>query len=150
VISGEFDGAADHARRLRGLAAQIVDLRPFWPIVGQMVRGWFGEQFATEGAWGGQAWAPLAPATVAARGSAHPILVETSALKRAATAPHLDAGADYAEFTIEDPKAEWHQWGTPRMPARPVVPPTIPAIAQHQLQIEADRYFSTVARRWGF
>lgn len=152
LIRGEFD-TADAERRLRGLAAQVVDLRPFWPIVRRLVRGWFRSHFESEGLWGGDYWQPLSVDYWSWKESVRPgrpILVFDGKLRRAVFAPHMDAGPDYADFTVRDPKAEWHQFGTPRMPARSVVPPRLPAIAQHELQIEADRYFSTLSRTWGF
>ena len=56
----------------------------------------------------GQAWAPLAPATVAKRGSATPILQVSGAL---AGSIQSESGPDFARVTTADVKAPTHQFG---------------------------------------
>jgi len=42
----------------------LADLTPFWESEADpLVRGWFRQMFETEGAAGGERWAPLSPAT---------------------------------------------------------------------------------------
>src|SRR5579859_2304683 len=56
---------------LEGAAARSLDLRPVWAdVVEPTVTEFFEEQFATEGRAGGTPWAPLTPATLAAKARA--------------------------------------------------------------------------------
>jgi phage gpG-like protein len=68
----------------------------------------------------GRAWKPLAPATVRKRGSARPILIHTGAMIGTATV--RPAGKSGLTITVAIPYSGYHQTGTSRMPARPVVP----------------------------
>lgn len=148
VVHGEVD-PGDVGRRLQGFAAQLLDLRPFWPTAARLGREWLKEQFATEGAFGGDPWAPLAASTVAQRGSAHPILDDTGALKGAASRPVRHATPLTLELEVVDPKIHFHQHGTRKMPRRPVVPDVIPGHALAELQREFDQYVDGVIERWG-
>lgn len=148
MIGAEFD-AGDLPHRLQGFAAQLLDLRPFWPVAARLGREWFREQFDSEGAWGGDPWEELAPSTVAQRGSAHPILDDTGAMKRAASYARRVATPQTLELHVDDPKVHWHQDGTRKMPRRPVVPDRIPDSAQAELGAEFDAYVDGVLDRWG-
>ena len=85
--------------------------------------------FATSTAPNGQAWLPLAPATIARKGH-DTILVETTAMRESlrlgAGDNVLDVGTtggghSYLSFGTSDWKAGFHQFGTSRIPARPFV-----------------------------
>jgi hypothetical protein len=49
------------------------------------------------------------------------ILVATGDMKRAASAPRACVTPTSLTLTIDDPKLQYHQDGTDRMPARPLV-----------------------------
>ncbi len=113
---------------------------------------WMGEQFATEGAWGGEPWAPLSPGYALAKAGRFPgrgILYATGQLRRAASSPQRQATADSLTLRIVDFKAGWHQDGTTRMPARPIIPSSLPITARIQLDRAADDHVDDLTRRPG-
>jgi len=57
IVTG--DEAAE--RQLRTFELLLSDLRPFWPIVARLFRGWMKAQFDSEGSFAGRPWAPLSP-----------------------------------------------------------------------------------------
>lgn len=144
-----FDAAE---RNLRGFAATMLDLRPFWPLVVPLFIQWMGQQFDTEGDWGGEPWAPLAESTIAekaAHGGGTSILIDTGAMRRAAGQPQRVATPSSLTLTIVDPKIGYHQDGTDRMPARPVIPAELPVTAEAELEAAAEAYIADMARRFG-
>jgi phage virion morphogenesis protein len=70
----------------------------------------------------GEAWARLAPSTIEQREEQGYwpglILQRTGDMADSIVA---DAGADFASLAIDQPYAFWHQVGTERMPARPIL-----------------------------
>ena len=142
----------DLGRRLRGFAAQLVNLRPFWPIAARIGRGWIKQQLDSEGSWGGDPWEPLSPAYAAWKAvhyPGRPILWAERKLRAAALAPERVATADTLELRINDPKARWHQRGTRKMPARPIIPPRLPADALDELRDAFDQWVGDLIDRWG-
>ena len=113
ALSNFQDSLEDNSE---ALAAVADDLR-------QMVAG----QFATEGAAAGTPWAPLAPSTLRkSRGLRSGMLDLTGALKGSLTelgAPGHTETTDGQQllFGSELPYANFHQVGTRRMPARPLI-----------------------------
>ncbi len=117
--------------RLNKVLATGITVRDWRPVYPE-VAGWFyrleRERFASEG---GGFWPQLAPSTVKKRGSAHPILDVTGALRRSLTehgAPGsvYEAQTDSLELGSALKVGKWnlaglHQSGTKRMPARPPV-----------------------------
>lgn len=145
-------GFDDLDKRLRGFAATMVDLRPFWPVVVPVFIRWMREQFQTEGAWGGQKWASLSPDYAAAKAVLYPgrgILIAEGDMRRAASSPSRTATPSSLTLEISDPKIEFHQDGTPNMPARPVVPFILPAEAIREVQSLADAYVAESLSRFG-
>jgi hypothetical protein len=137
--------------RIRRLAVFLSDLRPFWPLLVPTVTGWWRRQFDTEGEFGGARWAPLSPGYAARKAIVHPgtgILVATGAMKRAASSPRRTATPTSLTLTIDDPKAEYHQDGTARMPARPLVfGDPLPTGARAELDRIAEEYVTDLLRR---
>lgn len=137
-------GDDEVARQLRRFELLISDLRPFWPLVVPLFIGWIRRQFETEGAFFGRRWLPLSPEYALFKHRVRPgkgILVFDGDLRRAASAPKRFATARSLTLVVDDPKAEWHQEGTPRMPARPlIVDGPLPVMAQGELQAAAERY----------
>lgn len=118
--------------------------RSLYPVLRQVADDFLEmerEQFRSEGARAA-IWKPLSAATVRQRGTAHPILNETSALRdsltiegarnavRVITATSLLAGTD-------DPKATYHQTGTRNMVERRVI---------DVLPSDRDRWADMIAR----
>lgn len=137
-------------RKIQALLLAITDWRPFWPIAMRTVRHWMKEQFESQGAWGGEAWAALSPdylAWKAVNYPGKPLLVQTGALKRAALAPHFVGAPTLLTITVSDPKAIYHQHGTGSMPARKIIPTEWPAFAERELVHAADLYLEEAVRR---
>lgn len=110
-----------------------------------------GEQFGSSGGWGGEQWAPLSESTIlqkAQHGGGSSILIDTGQLRQAASRPTRLATPSSLTLTIEDRTIEWHQEGTDRMPARPVIPDALPVSAEVELELAADRYVAEMAARF--
>lgn len=143
--------ADDAERRLRALALGLSDLRNFWPLVVPIATGWWKQQFDSEGRYGSGGWSPLAPSTVLYKslaGLRPQILQATGAMKQAASRPSRQASARSLTLTIDDPKIGFHQTGTSRMPARPVILETLPFAAERELQDAADSYVRDLLDRF--
>lgn len=146
----------DAARRLRGLATELLDLRPFWRIGSLIAKGWIADQFSSQGSFSGDPWAPLSPDYASAKAEARPgrsLLVYDGFLRShvdGRRGPRAEATADTLTLHIDDPKAVFHQEGTSKMPARPLIPTNIPALEQRQLREAAEEYVASVVRKWGF
>ncbi len=114
-------------RSLDSLQASLEDESCALRTIGDDLREMIAQQFATEGAAGGTPWAPLAPSTLRKkRDSRSGILDVTGAL----LASLVDAGAaGHVEesdgqqliFGTALPYALFHQTGTRRLPARPII-----------------------------
>lgn len=142
--------SADAERDLQRLALFLSDLRSLWPKVVPLFVGWMRQQFETEGAFGGAPWAPLAFSTTqrkAGLGLRPQILQATGAMKDAASRPSRRVTARSLTLTITDPKLQYHQSGTPNMPARPLVFETLPIGAQRELEGAATEYVEDLLRR---
>lgn len=130
----------------------MIDLRPFWPIVVPMFIRWMREQFESEGAWGNDPWAPLTDDYAAYKATRFPgqsILIATGAMRGAASRPHRIATPQSLTLTITDPKIEFHQGGTDKMVARPVIPAALPASALVELGQAANAYVRENLVRFG-
>lgn len=104
------------------IAARLADMGPAYALVYDEFLDIERKRFSSEG----PGWQQLKTSTVAKRGSAHPILHDTGELEDSLT----DAGHTNAVFEPEidsvfmgtsDPVAIFHQEGTDKMVARPVV-----------------------------
>jgi phage gpG-like protein len=89
-------------------------------------REMIAQQFATEGRAEGTPWAELAPSTLRRRRARTSILYETGALLRSLTEPgaagHVEELEGYSlTLGSQLPYAGYHQSGTRRMPARPII-----------------------------
>jgi phage gpG-like protein len=130
-ITFQIDGLPEIRRRLASWGASIQTLEPAWQDVGDALTADFMLNMIGEGGvFARKMWPQLAPSTVADRlrkgyGGAHPILQRTGALALSLlrggpgnvfqTTPNsLVVGTNIAY-------AGFHQRGTSKMPARPVV-----------------------------
>jgi len=104
--------------------------------IANAIHGFFEKRFATEGAYGGEKWAPLSGRTMAWRAehnrSAMPILQFTrelwgSLVKRSSPLGYRIADDDSLVRGTSVRHAEKHQLGTGRVPQRQIVPDEMPA-----------------------
>lgn len=119
------DGVPQLVRGFQRFAEDVKDVRPAWPAVLNTLRQLEGQQFASEGAEGGTAWAPLSPKYAAWKARKFPgrrVLVLTGDLRESLT---YETGYSIADmqplslvFGTAVPYAIFHQRGTSRMPAR--------------------------------
>lgn len=154
----EIDGAAELEKRLAMFEATIRDLRSFWPSVVPLFIKWMRQQFETEGAFMGTPWAPLTARYAAWKGVHYPgkgLLYAEGDLRRGASLPQRDAGPTHLTLSIGWPKAgenldpDWHQSGTSKMVARPLLAEHLPPEAQDDLERAATDYVTDNARRFG-
>lgn len=130
----------------------MLDLRPFWPLVVPAFIRWMGQQFESEGGWGGESWAALSPAYAAWKATHYPgksILYAEGDMRKAASKPQREATPNTLTLTIVDPKIEFHQGGTDKMPARPVIPDSLPFAADNELTDLANLYVRENLVRFG-
>jgi hypothetical protein len=142
--------AEDAERQIRFLALGLSDLRSFWPKVVPLFISWMREQFDSQGGFGGQGWAPLAFSTVqrkAALGLRPQILQATGAMKGAASRPSRSVTSRSLTLTIDSPYAGFHQEGTSKMPARPLIFEDLPGPAERDLEEAAEDYVQDLLRR---
>lgn len=147
----DFD-PGDYERKLRQFELFLSDLRSLWPMVVPLAIEWFGRQFQTEGAFGGQAWAPLSASTLAYKAKRFPgrgILYASGSLRQAASRPRRDVGPRHLTLTIESEHGGYHQTGTRKMPARKIVPDRLPMSAQRDLDRAAEEYLDDLVGRLG-
>ena len=151
-IRVDTSGFEEAERALRGFTATMLDLRPFWPLLVPIFIRWMRTQFESEGAWGGHKWAPLTPAYAAWKAQHKPgrsILVADGDMKAAASRPSRQVAPHYMILSIVDPKIEYHQDGTPRMVARPVLPEHLPPQADDDISDAANNYVRENLKRFG-
>jgi len=149
-ITIRLTGDDELDRKLRQLELFLNDLRPFWPLLLPVFIGWMRVQFETEGGWGGHTWAPLSPTYAAWKATRYPgrtILIREGVLRRAASEPRREATPRTLTLWIDDPKVAYHQDGTERMPARPLIPERLPAGARRDVEETATEYANELIRR---
>lgn len=147
-----IEGDDAFERKVKQLGLFFDDLRTFWPLLVPVFIGWMGAQFATEGGWGGQAWAPLSPQYALWKSTHYPgrtILIRDGVLRRAASEPRREATPRTLTLWIDDDVAAYHQEGTDRMPARPLIPDHLPQSAIRDVDDAAHEYVSTLVRNLG-
>jgi hypothetical protein len=165
MIGARLVGGEAEQRRIRALSLAVSDLRRFWPMLVPVVSNWWKRQFETSGAFGGRPWAPLTEPYgdyKATKAPGKPLLVYSSGLKRAAARPIRTQSPRTLILTIDDSDyghgpdkvkrsiVSFHQEGTPRMVARPIVfGDPLPAEAQGELQAVAESYLTDFLRRLG-
>jgi len=127
------DGVQVTTRAFRTLDENLRDFRPVWPEIHMYFLRGAVEQFESLGARGGQRWQPLSERYAKWKEKKYPgkpILVRTERLKRSLSlgGSEPDQVKDFqplsATFGTRVPYARYHQRGTKRMPARPVLQPT--------------------------
>jgi phage gpG-like protein len=113
-------------RALADFQAALADEGPALQTIADDFREMIAQQFASEGRAGGTPWPPLAAATLRRKRAGAAILFRTGALLESLRGP---SGANHVEEIGPDtltlgsrlPYAIFHQLGTRRMPARPII-----------------------------
>jgi len=136
-------GAEQLRSQLDQAAIAFSDLTPLWPEIRDEFFAVEQELFATEGGSGaGGGWEPLSPAYAAWKAAAFgtPIEVRTGALMASLAGSGADVSMGPDSMTIGTllSYAGYQQFGTSRMPARPVIDIT---------ESDRDRFIET-ARQW--
>jgi len=121
------DGDVQLDRALSRFGDALKDFRPFFQELVASFKDITRKQFESEGRQGSGGWAPLS-ADYAAWKQLHypgkPILQLTGAMLESMTggSDHIEEIAkDSLKVGTRDPKALYHQRGTSKMPARPVI-----------------------------
>ena len=116
TITTDFDSLRNALRRA---SRKLSDPRDLMQDAAQFAVERLEETYTAENDPYGVPWAPLAPSTLRQKaGSA--ILIEKGSLN--ASLGYNLLGSQAAEIGYVDYKAKWHQDGTSKMPARPIVP----------------------------
>lgn len=167
-IGFDISGYSEYDAALIRLIAMLTDLRLFWPKLVPLFIGWMRERFDTEGRFGGEQWTPLSPDYLTRKMALYPgkgILYASGDLRKAASLPRRIATARTLSLIIDDAKykhggdvarsvAEYHQLGTNRMPARPLIPPgwqrgLLPLPLQTEVEAVAQEWVDEMAHTLG-
>ena len=119
----KYRGISALRDRLRRLERQVEDPRDVMAVIGADLMERVEEGFENEHDPYGQPWKPLAPATLKRRragGVGAKILQDTGVMRRSLN--YRVAGRNAVAVGFSDKKALWHQDGTDRIPARPMLP----------------------------
>ena len=119
----KYRGISALRDRLRRLERRVEDPRDVMAVIGADLMERVEEGFENEHDPYGQPWKPLAPATLKRRragGVGAKILQDTGVMRRSLN--YRVAGRNAVAVGFSDKKAPWHQDGTDRIPARPMLP----------------------------
>lgn len=136
ILHFDLSGFDKYEQALVRMIAMLRDLRPFWPKLTPLFIEWMAERFETEGGFGGEQWEPLSPNYLARKMMLYPgkgILYASGDLRQAASRPRRIPTPASLTFIIDDSRythggntarsvIDYHQRGTDRMPARPLIP----------------------------
>lgn len=133
-FSVEIDGRERTTRAFQTVNETIRDFRPAWPEIHMYFLRASVEHFESQGSRGGARWQPLSSGYAKWKTKKYPgkpILSATERLKRSFTLAGQKGGDQVYEETplsltmgTAVPYAIFHQRGTKRMPARPILQPT--------------------------
>jgi phage gpG-like protein len=129
-----IDGVEQSRRAFQSLNETVRDFREAWPEIHMYFLRATLEEFDAQGARGGAAWQPLSESYgkwKAKRYPGKPILVRTERLRRSFSLAGQKGGDQIYDALPESltigsavPYARFHQRGTSRMAARPILQPT--------------------------
>lgn len=131
-VNIDVQGLDRDERAVRQLAAQLLDLRTFWPKLVPLFIGWVSATFDSEGAFIGDPWAELSEPYGSWKSLHYPgkrILSREGYLRRAATTPERRITPRLLELVIREYQQDdgtvvspsWFQEGTTDMPPRPIL-----------------------------
>ena len=120
TVSITVRGLDEALRELDDAQGRIADLSPVMAVIAEDVKTLIDDSFEQSRKPSGRPWEPLAPATVKRRraNSSKP-LIDTSVLRNSINAR---PGPRSVRFGTNVPYAEWHQFGTESIIARPFFP----------------------------
>lgn len=152
VLTFDVDGDTQVARGFSRFADNVKDLSDAFREIAKDFHESEERQFDTEGGYGAGGWAPLAPSTIeskARRGFPDRILVRTGQLRdslmgRGPRAVEVVRPLELRVGTELD-YARYHQRGTRRMPARPVI--MLPEEQKTRMHKTIHRYLVKQANR---
>jgi len=123
-IKVDIDGDDDANEYLKDVRKRMRDLRPVWPKLHESLRGYMISNFTAQGLPSG-GWKPLDAEYASWKATnfpGAPLLVQSGELfRQVSKGPKLDGGARGATFKFSGKIARFHQYGTERMPARPIL-----------------------------
>lgn len=123
-ISVDIDGDDDAKEYLDDVKKRMRDLRPVWPVIQSSLKIYMIQNFTAQGLPSG-GWKPLDAeysSWKATNFPGAPMLVQKGALfRRVSQGPKLEGGARGAKFKFGGKIAKFHQYGTEKMPARPIL-----------------------------
>lgn len=133
-VAVQIFGAEETVYDLMRFEERLLDMRPAWLMIAENERAAAEDRFDREG----PGWAPLADSTLASKPPGKKILELTGALRDSLTGgtPPIITD-DTLIMGTNDPKANFHQKGTSRMPARPVVHTTAADVQEHVRTLQA-------------
>lgn len=115
-------GEEQFSREIIRVGSRGANAQPVFNVIADDWMDWNREQFNSEGRRASGGWAELRPATIAARGSAHPILQVTGALLAELTRrSNVTITDSWIHLQIPDEQDEYgryHQGGTSLMAQR--------------------------------
>lgn len=122
-------GGTLFARRFDRFVSDLTDLSPAFDQMAEEFYDWEEQAFDSAGASAGAGWRPLSPRYASWKAKNYPgrgVLERELNLRRSLTGPSgpravHSIGSRRMEIGTEVPYAVFHQEGTGRMPARPVI-----------------------------
>lgn len=128
-ITGTIDGLPAFDRAFLRVQELITDWRAIFEQFGELFLDWEELDFWHAGTSGGERWKDLTPAYEEYKGRVRPFMpllrfddvLYNSLTRKGAEFNVWEVSEQDAAFGTADPKARYHQLGTSRMAARPVV-----------------------------
>lgn len=113
-------GLDEALRELDDATGRLADLTPVMQVIAEDVKTLIDDSFEESRKPNGRPWAPLAPETVKRRrNNSNKPLIDTGVLRNSINAR---PGPRSVRFGTNVPYAEWHQFGTESIIARPFFP----------------------------
>lgn len=141
IVDLDVDGDKETSDYLKDVRSRMRDFRPVWPKLQASLKSYIVGNFTAQGLPSG-GWKPLDAEYAswkATRFPGAPMLVQTGSLfKKVSEGPKLDGGARTAHFSFTGKIAKFHQYGTTKMPARPIL--FAPEVWVNEVQEEIGDY----------
>ena len=128
-IKIELSGIREARRELERLDERISNYAPFWRSVAiPLIKRQISETFDQEG----PGWSPLSDSTLKSRlYPGLPILQQTGALRSSLVDnPIIRISQNQLTFGSNNPYIQYHEQGTVKMPARPILSPSVRSIME--------------------
>lgn len=124
AVKIDIDGVEDTLEYLDDVRRRMRDLRPVWPGLQSSLKKYSIANFTAQGLPSG-GWRPLDAEYASWKSSRFPgapLLVQTGKLfRQVLDGPKMDGGRSNASFSFGGKIAKFHQYGTTKMPARPIL-----------------------------